>query len=71
MDQFGRYLGLTGTPSFDLEGIDFAGGAAAFGCRGVRVERAEDLAPALTASFADPLPTVVDVRVDDAAGVIY
>jgi benzoylformate decarboxylase len=71
MDQFSRYLGFTGTPSFDLAGIDFVSAAAAFGCRGVRVERAEDVETALAASFADPLPTLVDVRVDDGAGVIY
>ncbi len=71
MDQFSRYLGLSGTPSFDLEGIDFAAAATAFGCRGVRVERHEDLAIALTASFADARPTVIDVRVDDGVGVIY
>jgi len=71
MDQFSRYLGLGGTPSFDLEGIDFAGAATAFGCRGARVERAEDLEAALAASFADPLPTLLDVRVDDEPAVIY
>jgi benzoylformate decarboxylase len=71
MEQFSRYLGFSGTPSFDLAGIDFVSAAAAFGCRGSRVARAEELEAALAASFASPSPTVIDVAVDDGAGVIY
>jgi len=71
MDQFSRYLGFAGAPSFALPGIDFVRVAEAFGARGVRVDRAAALEAAFATSFASPTPTLVDVAVDDGAGVIY
>ncbi|MBD5633812.1 MAG: benzoylformate decarboxylase, partial [Candidatus Eremiobacteraeota bacterium] len=71
MDQFGRYLGLHGTPSFDLAGIDFVRAAESFGMYGVRVQRAAVLESALRAGFSAEGPTLVDVHVDDAAAAIY
>ena len=71
MDQFSRYLGFAGAPSFALPGIDFVRAAEAFGARGVRVDRAAALEAAFATSFASPTPTLVDVAVDDGAGVIY
>lgn len=71
MDQFGSYLGFAGAPSFALPGVDFVRAAESFGVRGSRVERAEDLAAALEASFAFAGPSLVDIVVNDGAGVIY
>jgi benzoylformate decarboxylase len=71
MNQFGRYLGFEGMPSFDLAGLDFVRAAEAFGVAGVRIDRAGDLEAAFRASFASPLPALVDVAVDDAAAAIY
>jgi acetolactate synthase-1/2/3 large subunit len=46
-----------------LEGTDYAAIARAFGCHGERVERREDVAPALDRALESGLPAVVDVRV--------
>jgi acetolactate synthase-1/2/3 large subunit len=41
--------------------MDFAHVARAIGCRGIRVERAEEIAPALREALGGGAPTVVDV----------
>jgi acetolactate synthase I/II/III large subunit len=41
--------------------MDFAAIARAIGCRGLRVERAEEIRPALTEALGSGAPTVVDV----------
>src|SRR5262249_45861636 len=41
--------------------MDFAGVARAMGCRGIRVERAEEIGPALGEALGGAEPTVVDV----------
>ncbi|MCQ2444797.1 MAG: thiamine pyrophosphate-dependent enzyme [Mailhella sp.] len=43
---------------------DFKALAEAMHCRGYRVERAEDLIPTLEEAFAQPVPSVVVVKVD-------
>jgi acetolactate synthase-1/2/3 large subunit len=45
----------------DLGSFDHAAIAEAMGCRGIRVERADDLAGALAEAFACDVPVVVDV----------
>lgn len=47
--------------------IDFAAVAKAMGCRGVRVETPDRIAPALKEALAADLPTVVEVITDEAA----
>lgn len=71
MDRFARYLGIAGTPSFALGGIDFARAAEAFGCRGARVTTAEELERALADAFAFDGPALVAVTVDDGGGTMY
>jgi thiamine pyrophosphate-dependent acetolactate synthase large subunit-like protein len=46
-----------------LEGTDYAAVARALGCHGERVERPEEVAPALERSLASGLPAVIDARV--------
>jgi acetolactate synthase I/II/III large subunit len=41
--------------------MDFAAIARAIGCRGIRVERAEEIGPALRAALDGTAPTVVDI----------
>lgn len=54
----GRYVGADiGNPRFDKL-------AEAFGARGVRVERADEIGEAVTAAFKSDLPTVIEVIVD-------
>lgn len=50
----------------DFVETNFARIAEAFGCRGVRVERAEELAPALNQALGASVPTVVDVMTSRA-----
>jgi acetolactate synthase-1/2/3 large subunit len=45
----------------DLGVFDHAAMAVSMGCRGVRVEHPDELAPALAAALAADLPTVIDV----------
>lgn len=45
-----------------LEGTDHAAIARGFGCFGERVDRVEDVAPALARAFASGLPAVLDCR---------
>ena len=55
------------TDAVDFESVDHAALARACGCEGVRVERAEDFAPALTAALAGGKVTVLDVITDERA----
>ncbi|MEU6843906.1 thiamine pyrophosphate-dependent enzyme [Streptomyces sp. NPDC046716] len=52
-----------GLPEFGtvLDNPDFAAVARALGIKGIRVERAEDLADAVTRAFAEPGPVLLDV----------
>jgi acetolactate synthase-1/2/3 large subunit/sulfoacetaldehyde acetyltransferase len=53
-----RYVGADiGNPRFDKL-------AEAFGARGVRIERADDIGEAVSAALGSDLPTVVEVVVD-------
>ena len=42
--------------------VDFAAVARAYGAEGLRVERAQDIAPALQQALRNPRVTVVDVK---------
>ena len=46
--------------------LDFAKQAAVYGIPGVRVERADDLRPALREALQHEGPSVVDVVIDNA-----
>lgn len=50
-------------PGTDLPDIDFIGLAAAQGVQGLRVERAEQLAPALRQALASSAPMLVEVEI--------
>ena len=56
--RYGRESGVA------LGNPDFVRLAESFGCRGLRVEAATELVPALEAAFASRVPCVVDVPVD-------
>jgi benzoylformate decarboxylase len=71
MDEFGRYLGFENAPSFALPGLDFVRAAEAFGVRGVRIEHADELEPALRAAFAADTPVLISVAVEAPANRIY
>jgi acetolactate synthase-1/2/3 large subunit len=52
----------------ELYSTDIAGIAVAMGAEGRRIDRPQDVAPALEAAFASGRPTVLDVRVDSTLG---
>jgi acetolactate synthase-1/2/3 large subunit len=60
--KFGRH-----TPACYFEPVDHAAIARACGCKGVRVERAEEFLPALRAALASGGTTVIDVVTDPEA----
>lgn len=58
LSRYGREAGVAfGNP-------DFGALARAFGCRGLKIEAADELVPALESAFAGPGPCLVDVPVD-------
>jgi acetolactate synthase-1/2/3 large subunit len=58
LNRYGRESGVAfGNP-------DFVTLARAFGCRGVRIEAADELQPALESAFAGRTPCLIDVPVD-------
>jgi acetolactate synthase-1/2/3 large subunit len=65
LEKFGRAINTELNPTrFDLI-------AAAHGCLGVRVERPDQLGPALDAAFKSELPAVIDVTIDRTATLEY
>jgi benzoylformate decarboxylase len=67
----GERLGIARMPGSEVPGVDFVHVARGFGCQATRVERAADLAPALSAAFAAPEPTLVDVRMGRGIEKLY
>jgi benzoylformate decarboxylase len=63
LDQFSARFGVSQPVGTDLNGIDFVQLAQAQGCQASRVSRAEDLATALKAALAAPVPTLLEVQV--------
>jgi benzoylformate decarboxylase len=61
--EFSSHFNIKQLVGTKLPGIDFVGLACSLGCQGVRVERAQDLAPALSSALASPVPILVDVIV--------
>ena len=64
LKSFGRHFGLQRVAGTDLSGIDFIALAQGQGVRAERVETVEPLDAALTRSFAQPGPSLVEVVVD-------
>lgn len=71
LKSFSRMFNTTEFTGTDLPGIDIGAIARGYGCATLRVEKADELAGALTRSFASVGPVVVDVVVDRAEVVLY
>lgn len=67
LDQFAGHFGIDKAVGTAVPNIDFVGLAESLGCRGVRVERGDELAGALRDAFAADGPVVVDARVASSA----
>jgi benzoylformate decarboxylase len=64
LKSFGAFAGAGAVPGLDLPGIDLRSLAQGFGCAAERVERAEDLEPAVDRALADGRSVLLDVVVD-------
>ena len=63
LSEFSSHFNIKQLVGVRLPGIDFAGLARSLGCCGVRVERPQDLAPALTNALQSAMPSLVVVAV--------
>ena len=63
LDQFAEHFGISKPVGTALPGLDFVALAAGQGVPGVRVERPDELAPALAEALRSSGPVVVDVIV--------
>jgi benzoylformate decarboxylase len=64
--ELGRRIGIPSIPGTDIQGIDFVSVAEGLGCPGRRVERADELADALSDALGHSGPFILEVPV--AAG---
>ncbi len=67
----GQAMGIEQAPGVDLPGLDLPAIARGFGCQGARVERADELVPALQWSFGTEGPTLLDIEVDTTIERLY
>ena len=67
----GLAMGIERPPGVDLPGLDLSTIARGFGCAAARVERPEELAPALEWSFRAGGPTLLDIDVDATIEPLY
>ena len=68
---FGQVLQIRDAPGFDLPGLDFVALAKGLGCEAHLVERAEEIAEALTGAWKKTGPFLIDVRVESAVPHLY
>jgi benzoylformate decarboxylase len=71
MKSFSQIMRVPYAPGLDLPGIDIPALAQGYGCRAARIEKAQDLAPALSSALAAERPTLLDVIVDPSIPVLY
>jgi benzoylformate decarboxylase len=64
-------MGIESAPGLELPGIDLVALAQGYGCAAVRIEKAQDLAQALSSALAAQRPTLLDVIVDPSVPVLY
>jgi benzoylformate decarboxylase len=63
LEEFGRRFDIEALPGVRLPHLDFCALAAGQGVKGIRVERCEDLDPALREIFAADVPMLLEVMV--------
>ncbi len=69
--ELGRRIAIPSVPGTDIHGIDFVTVAAGLGCPGRRVERATELADALSDALGREGPFIVDVSVASGSSSAY
>jgi benzoylformate decarboxylase len=68
---FTKIIHVDNVPGMELPGIDFPSLATAFGCKSIRVERAQDVADALSRALREPGPMLVEIAVDPSTSAVY
>jgi len=63
LSEFTAHFNIKQLIGTKLPGLDFVGLAKAMGCAAARVERAQDLAPALREALQSPGPFLLDVEI--------
>jgi benzoylformate decarboxylase len=71
MRSFSQVMQVRNVPGLDLPDIDFVRIAEGMGCDAVRVNKAADLAPALSRAITHQGVSLVDVIVDAAVPMLY
>ena len=71
MRSFSQVMQVRNVPGLDLPDIDFVKIAEGMGCDAVRVDKAADLAPALSRALTHQGVSLVDVTVDAAVSMLY
>jgi benzoylformate decarboxylase len=71
LKSFGRIMQSDNVPGMELPGIDFLALATAFGCKSIRVDRAQELAEVLSAALREGGPMLVEIAVDPETGAVY
>lgn len=71
LKSFSQMFDAHNVPGIDLPGIDISTIARGYGCAAHRVEKARNLASALTEAFTSEGPVVLDVLVDPTIPQIY
>jgi benzoylformate decarboxylase len=71
MRSFSQVMQVRNVPGLDLPGIDFVKLATGMGCDAVRINKAAELAPALTRAFAESGTNLIEVIVDSAVPILY
>jgi benzoylformate decarboxylase len=71
MKSFGLMTRVHNPPGVDLPNIDFLSLAHGFGCEAARVDKAQDLATALSEALAPRQPTLLDIVVDPSVAHLY
>ena len=70
LKSFCQIMGIESAPGLDLPGIDLVALAQGYGCAAVRIEKAQDLATALSSALAAERPTLLDVIVEPSDPVL-
>jgi benzoylformate decarboxylase len=71
MRSFSQVMQVRNVPGLELPGIDFVSIAQGMGCDAVRVEKAAELAPALTRGLAHDGVSLIEAIVDSAVPLLY
>jgi benzoylformate decarboxylase len=71
MRSFSQVMQVRNVPGLELPGIDFVRIAEGMGCDAIRVDKASELAPALSRGLAHDGVSLIEVMVESAVPLLY